>query len=290
MHESKFICYNGEYLHAGEPLLHAGNRAFRFHDTVSEDMHAYGTEPQFLDWHVERLLSNMQLLSMEIPVHYNAEVFRTCIIKLLMKNRIFGGAAVHLAVFRDSPGSLIPEQNHVSFVLDCHKLENNFYELNTQGYVIDVYRQTIRFRNRFSSLWNASAQLFIMAGIHNRQNGLDACVLINEKGGIVESADSNIFLVKDSSVLTPGIGEGCIPGIIRRAMIEICGKAGFRVNDQCMLPIQALEDADEVFMTNAINGIRWTGAYKQKRYYKKAAQLLLKQLNEFAFNLQGSAR
>ncbi|MBN2482540.1 MAG: aminotransferase class IV [Bacteroidales bacterium] len=283
MHESKFICYNGEYLHAGEPCLLADNRAFRFGDAVTEDIHAYGTEPQFLSWHIERMISGMKLLSMDIPVHYTTETFGTCISKLLTKNLIFGGAAVYLTVFRDSSRLFVPEHNQVSFILDCQKLESNFYELNPKGLVIDVFGQAVRFRHSFSTLRSASTFLFIAAGIHNRQNGLDECVLMNDKGNIVESSCSNIFLLKGKSVFTPGLDEGCIPGIIRRAMIKVCDESEFRVNDRCSLSTRALEEADEIFLTDAINGIRWVGAYKQKRYYKKTTQLLLQKLNEYAF-------
>ena len=130
---------------------------------------------------------------------------------------------------------------------------------------------------------NADVFLFLSAGIFNRNNGLDECILLNEKDKIVESVHSNVFLVKGKSVFTPAIDEGCIPGIIRRAIIVICRASGFHVNDQCSLSSKALEEADEVFLTDVVNGIRWAGAYKQKRYYKKTTQLLIQKLNEYAF-------
>ncbi len=283
MYTSEFICYNGEYIHAEEPFLRADNRAFQFGDAISEDLHAYTTEPQFLSWHVDRLISGMQLLAMEIPAGFTPDVFRTTISKLLTKNRIYGGAAVRLTVFRDTPGSMIPPNNGVSFVLSCLKLEHNYYELNSRGYLIDVYHEAIRFKNKFSSVKNAHSFLFISAGIYNIRNGLDDCILLNEQEKIVETVHSNIFLVKGNSIYTPGLDEGCIPGIARRAVIELCTKSGFQVNDACGLSPKALEEADEIFLTNAVSGIRWVGAYQQYRYYKKTAQLLTRSLNEYAF-------
>ena len=38
--------------------------------------------------------------------------------------------------------------------------------------------------------------------------------------------------------------------------------------------------ADELFFTNAINGIRWVVAYKQKRYFNNTSKKLIEKLNE----------
>ena len=38
--------------------------------------------------------------------------------------------------------------------------------------------------------------------------------------------------------------------------------------------------ADELFLTNTINGIRWVVAYKQKRYFNDTSQRLTQKLNE----------
>jgi len=35
-----------------------------------------------------------------------------------------------------------------------------------------------------------------------------------------------------------------------------------------------------VFLTNAVQGIRWVGGYKQKRYYNQLAKKITQLLNE----------
>jgi branched-chain amino acid aminotransferase len=41
--------------------------------------------------------------------------------------------------------------------------------------------------------------------------------------------------------------------------------------------------ADEVFLTNAVDGIRWVGAFREKRYYRDMSQKLVNLLNQLAF-------
>jgi branched-chain amino acid aminotransferase len=125
--------------------------------------------------------------------------------------------------------------------------------------------------------------LYLLAGIDAQNNNLDEVILLNESGRILETGMSNIFLVSGNAVFTPGIDQGCIPGIMRRFIIGLASRAGFRVNDQSSLTPAAMEDAEEVFLTNAIEGIRWVGAYRQRRYYNKTAKQLAAKLNDVAF-------
>jgi branched-chain amino acid aminotransferase len=46
-----------------------------------------------------------------------------------------------------------------------------------------------------------------------------------------------------------------------------------------------LLDANEVFFTNSISGIKWVLAYKDKRYYSDNAKKLTDKLNKIAFNI-----
>jgi branched-chain amino acid aminotransferase len=64
---AKYICINGEYFKADEPVLYITNRSFRYGDALVENIHACGTEAQFLEIHVSRLKQSMQWLKMAAP-------------------------------------------------------------------------------------------------------------------------------------------------------------------------------------------------------------------------------
>jgi len=278
-----YICLNGEYLRAAEPCLFPHNRAFRYADSFCENIHAFATEPQFLNYHIERLVDNMCLLSMQRPAYFSEDNINQLIIRLLNKNRIFGGAGIRLTVYRNPDEGYIPGDNNVSFMLESYKLEHDKYELNEKGFCVDICSGFTKSSGPLASVRNANSLLYLLAGIAGRNNNLDAAILLNETGRIVETINANIFLASGNSIFTPGIHQGCIPGIMRRVITGLAGEAGFRINDQSSLTPAALEDAEEVFLTNAIDGIRWVGSYKQRRYYKKTAKLLTAKLNELAF-------
>ena len=79
---------------------------------------------------------------------------------------------------------------------------------------------------------------------------------LNEKKGVVEATNGNIFIVKGNTIKTPALTEGCIKGITRGKIIEIITKnVDFEVEETSISPFE-IQKADEVFITNAITGIQ----------------------------------
>ena len=105
-----------------------------------------------------------------------------------------------------------------------------------------------------------------LASIYANENDLDNCVLLNERKGVVEVANGNIFIVKDTVVKTPALTEGCIKGIVRNKVIEILTKnQDFTIEETAISPFE-IQKADEVFITNAIAGIQVVTKYKKKSF------------------------
>jgi branched-chain amino acid aminotransferase len=82
--------------------------------------------------------------------------------------------------------------------------------------------------------------------------GATAAVLPDRDGNLTEGAGFNIFLVKDGSLATPQ--RGVFEGMTRRTVIELCAEQGLpcRLTD---VPADALNVADEVFITSTAGGI-----------------------------------
>jgi len=283
----KYICVNGEFRRSSEPFLFPGNRAFRYGDSLCENIHVYATEPQFLEHHYSRLICGMNLLVMDIPAWFTQDYLHGLIVQLLNRNRIFGGGRIRLTVYREAGDNLVPESNHISFILESQTLPDDFYVLNDRGFAIDLCQEYRLHTSPFSGIKTTGSLINVMTGLFCGKNHLDDAILLNESGRISGTGHSNIFLINGSSVFTPGLNQGCTAGVMRRVIIELSGDSGFRVNEQSSLTPAVLEDADEVFLTNALTGIRWAGAYRQRRYYKKTAQLLTRALNEKAFGKKG---
>ncbi len=66
-----------------------------------------------------------------------------------------------------------------------------------------------------------------------------------------EGSVSNVFVVRGGKVMTPPRDTPVLPGIARALVLELCGREGIPC-EETALTIDALLDADEVFLTNSI--------------------------------------
>jgi len=62
---------------------------------------------------------------------------------------------------------------------------------------------------------------------------------------------SNIFLVSNGILRTPGEGSGILPGITRSVIIELAFKLGINVLEEDIRPIELFQ-AQEAFLTNSL--------------------------------------
>ncbi|MFO7658221.1 MAG: aminotransferase class IV [Bacteroidales bacterium] len=281
----RYICHNGIYIKDENPVISASNRAFLYGDALFETIHANGTAVQFLNLHLERLKKGMQLLRMNTPGYFANEYFAEHIRGVLTRNKFFKGARVRITVYRNSTGLYTPDQNDVQYIIESAKLDSDVYTLNQAGYTVDLYTGLYKPVNALSQVKTTNALLFVLAGIYKKENNLEDCIVLNENKRVCESVGSNIFIVKGDKLYTPALSEGCLPGVMRSVMCGIIKSEGFDLYDDRLTAADLLA-ADEMFLTNAISGIRWVVAFRQRRYYNKMSKLLLNKLNRLAFGGQ----
>jgi branched-chain amino acid aminotransferase len=283
MPTKNFIWLDGNILDGNNPALLASNRSFLYGDGVFETILTYGTEAKHLPLHLARLIKGMKVLEIDIPPYLNETFISDTITRLLNKNRFFGNARVRITVFRNSDGFYTPTNNNAGVLIQTQELSTTFYELNKQGYLLDIYPDIKKQINKLSSIKSCNSLLFIKAGLYRKANELDDCIILNNEDRVAETISSNIFIVKGNTIYTPSLAEGCIPGIMREVVCKIAPTLGYEINNQVAFSIKALMDSDEVFLTNSINGIRWVLGIKQNRYFCNASKKIIDALNRYAF-------
>jgi len=283
MTTKKYIWINGDLINSDTPAITVNNRAFLYGDGLFETIHAYGTQGRNLNLHLSRLKMGMEVLSIEMPAYLNESMLSKEITRLLNKNRIFGSARLRVTVYRNHGGKYIPESNGAAIIIEAEPLGIDMYQLNSKGYTIELYDEIKKPTNPLSSIKSCNSLHYILAGIFQKNIGVNDCLLVNENGRIAEAISSNVFIVKGENIYTPSISEGCIPGVMREVIIKVAPLLGLKVNNQVAFPPQKLLDCDEVFLTNTITGIRWVSAFRQQRYFNKVSKLLIDAINRYTF-------
>jgi branched-chain amino acid aminotransferase len=92
------------------------------------------------------------------------------------------------------------------------------------------------------SLYPNSGRMILEA----RARGFDNALVRDMNGNVVETASSNVFMVKDGVVSTPAANRTFLAGITRARVIGLLRAAGYEVRE-VTLSVEDFMDADEIF-------------------------------------------
>ncbi|MBV8255734.1 MAG: aminotransferase class IV family protein [Chitinophaga sp.] len=272
-----YLSYNGKFIPAGEPVFTADNRSFRYGDGCFETLKVYQGNVLLADLHYERLMATLHLLHFDIPAALTRSYFVKSITDLCEKNKLTDLARVRLAVFRSDGGLYDPINNLPNFVIQAWPLSRSVLELNESGLITDIYPDVKKGCDKLSSIKSNNCLPYVMAAMYARQHQLNEAILQNPYGRIADSTIANVFIVRNKEVFTPPLSEGPVCGVIRKYLLQ--AELPFKVKER-PLEIEDLENADEIFLTNAIYGIRWVGTFRDNSYGNATAAVLHELLHE----------
>lgn len=259
-----FICLNGKILRAEDPVLLASNRGYRYGDALFETMKVASKNILLETYHFERLFAGLRLLQFEIPKLLTREKLRNEVILLAEKNHCGNLARIRLSVFRGN-GGVYDEERTPQYLIECWPLNESLNRLNENGLVIDIFPAARKSCDSFSHLKSANYLPYTMAAIYAKANKLNDCLVLNTDGNIADATIANVFLIKEGVIITPGPDQGCVNGVMRRHLLEKMKDAGYSIQES-PVSVSTLDEADEVFLTNAISGIRWVKQFRGKVY------------------------
>ncbi len=275
-----YVNNNGTIISAEDYSLRAGNRGHLYGDGVFESIRIYNGRPINMENHIMRMIEGALKIKMRPPSYFDVNFFTEKIQELLDKSGISEGGRCRISLDRSMGGTYRPETNEVEYFIEVYPLENNSFELNSKGLEVDIYLGHKKPKESLSNFKTKNGLIYVLASIAAKEKGLDDFLLMNTDGGILESTSSNLFVVSNGVLYTPGLEEGCLAGTMRMQIINLALKEGIKVYECNILP-QNLLVADEIFLTNAINGIKWVSGYRTKRYFNNTSRKLIALLNEY---------
>jgi branched-chain amino acid aminotransferase len=266
--------FNGKLINRSEFSMTSNNRAFKYGDAIFETLNIQNNTIVFWEDHYFRLMASMRMLRMEIPMEFTLEFLEQEILKTAANKDAFSKARVRLTIFRKDGGLYTPLTNEVDFLIE---VSENTYQ-KKQTYRVDLFKDFYNFSGMLSTVKTTNRMLNTLASIFMDENELDNCVLINERKGVVEAANANIFIVKGAEIKTPALEEGCIKGIVRKKVIEILTKnEAYTILETAISPFE-MQKADEVFLTNSIMGVQPVTNYRKKEYKTEIGEKLASSL------------
>lgn len=274
------INYNGKLLPNSSDFLNHENRGLRYGDSLFETMRVVDRKIIFWEDHYLRLMASMRILRMTIPMEFTMEFLQQQVIETVQVNNLEGKASrIRLTVFRANGGFYLPQTNEISYCIECSVLETPFYTRNDGRYEIELFKDFYINNDLTSTLKTNNRILNVIGSIYANENGYQNCLLLNGDKQVTEALNGNIFMVKNHTIVTPALEQGCLNGIVRKKLIEIIQKTeAYILNEGSISPFD-LQKADELFVTNSISGIRSVTKYRKKEYSNEVAFDLLGKLN-----------
>ena len=256
--------HNGKLFEVSEGTISISNHSYRYGDGLFETMKLVNGNIPLTDYHFERLFEGMKLLGFKIPGLFTKEKLLAEIKELAEKNNCSNLARVRLSVSRGN-GGVNDCDDQLQYTIECTAADENINRLNESGFSIDVFPDAIKSCDKFSNLKSSNYLTYVMAAKFARENKLNDALILNQNHRICEASIANLFWIKDKAIFTPPLSEGCVAGIMRKFLIEKIKNATSQVEEK-VLTREVLLDADELFLTNAVFGMRWVCRFKNKDY------------------------
>ena len=255
---------NGKFLPAGEPVLYSSNRSYRYGDGFFETMRVENSDVMLWDYHYERLSASLNLLQFKTTENFSRAQLYSDVLELCKKNNCSDRSRIRLSIYRGNGGLLETEQP-AEYLIESDSLNISADGLNEKGLHLGVYSAARKALDTFSNLKSASFQPYAMAVMFAKQQQLNDCIVLNSDGHVADTTRANIFIVKNSSIYTPALYEGCVNGVMRRHLLSLLKKERIEVVEKT-ITVEEVEKADEVFLTNAIRRIQWVEHFHELRF------------------------
>ncbi|MDG1098463.1 MAG: aminotransferase class IV [Bacteroidia bacterium] len=271
---SDFYAIENQWVEPNKPQISLHNRLYKYGDGFFESMLIHNGAILHLASHFERLQISSKLLKIKVPLWLTERSLR---LLLLQKCETEGlkTARVRLSIYRESPGYYAPAINDSIAILELN--EHPIYTWSERGLKLCAFKELVKDNNYTSMLKTCNSLTYVMAGIHAAENHADAALIFNQEQRIAEAHHSNVFLYNKNSIVTPPISEYCVNGVMRKVVMNIAKEYGYEVYEQPFTELH-LTTSDEVFLTNATQGIQWVREYNGKPFKNNVSKNLFGKL------------
>lgn len=274
---TEFLLYNGKINKADKLLISPNNRSFRYGDGFFETIKVLKGKILLADMHMERLFSSLELLQFQPPGYFTPGYIKEHILALAKKNQQDKLARVRVTVFRGEGGLYDVENHFPNHLIQTWELNpaNNY--LNENGLVLGIYKDARKVCDHFSTVKSNNFLSYAMAALWAKQQKLNDVILLNPYDRVADATIANVFVVKDGVIKTPSLTEGAVKGVMRRHILKCLREENMPV-EEIQLEVEDILQASELFLSNAIYGIRWVKQLGESGYTNQLSSLLHKKI------------
>ena len=240
---------NGEIMPIENAAVPVEDRGYNFGDAVYEYVASYNGRLFYLEPHLDRLEHSMAALAFPpLP----RKKIRTAI-ETLFAEAAIDRAGIYIQISRGvAPRDhAFPADADLQFLMILRQVHEKPAVLREKGAAAITVTDI-----RWGRCDIKTVQL--LPNVLAKQRALEAgaydAIFVAETGEVREGTSSNLFIIKDQSLITHPLTQRILPGITRMIILDICRAAGLSVEEAYFDKV-ALYAADEVFMSGTITEV-----------------------------------
>jgi 4-amino-4-deoxychorismate lyase len=223
------------------------DRGLHYGDGLFETALLIDGRVRFLDAHLERLFRGCARLGIQAPERQELvdEITRVSAAanRGVLKIIVTRGAA--------GRGYRPPAGVAATRIVALHPLKET-----TQNSLKLRWCETRLGRNaRLAGIKHLNRLEQVLAQSEWREGEFDEGLMMDTEGELVGATAGNVFAVRDGALITPDLRFCGVQGVMRAQVLKAAAKLRISVSEEPLWP-QDLEAASEIFITNAVRGIR----------------------------------
>ena len=245
---SQLVYLNGELIPRSQAKISVADYGFLFGFGLFETMRAYQGRVFRLESHLDRLLHSAGSLGLSLK----AGELGGAVMDTIRANKL-GDARIRLTVSAGQ-GAMTPDLSTcarptVLVLAESYQpCSAEVYQKGLKAIISPIRRNS---QSPLSRLKSTSYLDNILSRQQARAAGADEAICLNEKGLVAEASMSNVFLVKQGAVITPGLESGILAGITRQAVLELASRLGILACEQDIRQ-EEFYVTQEAFLTNSL--------------------------------------
>lgn len=228
------------------------DRGLAYGQGVFETLLLTGGRLQFLDWHLERLLSGCRRLRM--PLDALEEDLRQDLATLVGDGEREGVVKIIVTAGSGGRGYALPQPLQPLRIVQRSALPTWPDGPAEKGIQARWCQTRLAVQPALAGIKHLNRLEQVLARAEWQDPSIREGLLMDSAGRVVEGTMSNLFWVKERVLHTPTLDQCGVAGIVRRWILTVAPSLGLEARVGCYGP-EAVETADELFVCNSLIGL-----------------------------------
>ena len=239
-----FSYANGSFIPSYKAKISINDRSVHFADAVYEVVTVYNSRMLFWKDHIIRLKKSLNLLDIKFKKDLNSLLYKCE--ELIKKNSLKEGI-IYIHISRG-----IAKRNHnwgpdikPSLIISC-----------THKKTFDIQAKKISLISSDDIRWNNChiKTVSLLANVLLKQKALKKnsfeCLMLDNNGFITEATTSNIWIIKNDTLITTPLTSNILAGVTRKILLGLVRSMKIKVFEK-KFKEKDVFSADGVFITNS---------------------------------------